>query len=409
MPPASHGNIAMIKGITKGYHGINGIVFAARGVPLEHFLSRVNTGSALVRCVRGLKEALLHDPMGPSERFDAGNKVIVESNGQAAVCFAVTDTGWIFPGVIFQGILRKLASIESPVALLASDLIATSHAYGTSKENQILESIAALGLMRFTEIEIMRIAIEYRMRPTYMVLCSWVSNNEHPLFTIKPGDIGVVVESASVNPVPCWYLAWAKRSAWNLVHQGTSVPGVEYHDAGRFKYYTSDGDIISESVHFDFTASHGWISRQLPLSDEETLVLMSHRESLSCYNENEIKSRLVEHRLLERVDALYYCFAAKSKVVIKDLRSNQADRDPLYFHFKPSSRSTLREFWGFVSTSSDPLANTGIEKAEVDITYRIEYETCPLSEMWSLKYERTMRAGLASIPGGYPGAYIEEF
>ncbi|KAG8683889.1 hypothetical protein FRC09_015739, partial [Ceratobasidium sp. 395] len=36
------------------------------------------------------------------------------------------------------------------------------------------------------------------------------------------------------------------------------------------------------------------------------------------------------------------------------------------------------------------------------------YETYCLSDFWDYMYEEMLRSSLASIPGGYPGSYVEE-
>lgn len=81
----------------------------------------------------------------------------------------------------------------------------------------------------------------------------------------------------------------------------------------------------------------------------------------------------------------------------------------LYFHQSFVSRSSPRDYWGFFSASPDPCAkSTGLEDLGWTTQYSIYYETMCVGDDWGRKYQRALRASLAAMPGGYPGAYIEQ-
>ncbi|KAG8723964.1 hypothetical protein FRC09_000931 [Ceratobasidium sp. 395] len=82
-------------------------------------------------------------------------------------------------------------------------------------------------------------------------------------------------------------------------------------------------------------------------------------------------------------------------ILIRQIEPTKLSPEPLHFHRNPSIGSDTRAFWGFLSTSPDPCS-PGVDPAEVGL--KITYEV----------YEKMLQSGLASMPGGYPGSYIEE-
>ncbi|KAF8594632.1 hypothetical protein BDV93DRAFT_565195 [Ceratobasidium sp. AG-I] len=91
-------------------------------------------------------------------------------------------------------------------------------------------------------------------------------------------------------------------------------------------------------------------------------------------------------------------------------RSNVSQvEDYLYFHRNPLARLSPRNFWGFYSTSSDPCApSTGMEDLGWTVKYTLRFETMCIGDDWGRQYQEEVQAGLVAMPGGYPGAYIEE-
>ncbi|KAG9075836.1 hypothetical protein FS749_012459, partial [Ceratobasidium sp. UAMH 11750] len=207
-----HENIASVIGITKGYYGVNGFIVAMGGIPLEQFLSYVDTGVALVKCLRGLQEAAKFIPSGLTAYIQVDSDITVGLDGHSTVYPSFDGLNWGTADTLLQIRSRGLDS----VGRFTVDVLSGNWHPSESNVPRFIDSVAALGLMRFTKLEVARIAFECNALSSIRVARSWRARNHPPHFTIGLGDVGRVFRPPAEH-----FRVWHEEQySWDSVEEG---------------------------------------------------------------------------------------------------------------------------------------------------------------------------------------------
>ncbi|KAF8602128.1 hypothetical protein BDV93DRAFT_220838 [Ceratobasidium sp. AG-I] len=252
-----------------------------------------------------------------------------------------------------------------------------------------------------------------------------------PPFTLCAGDLGLVVRpSDPVHVVEngtagCVFIIDKDEDAWKVL-EACGDPGAE-----RYLHFVCSEHVkrVSGGVHIRENHARKacvvgvckW--KSLPRTHPQywTWVTDCPHQSVKGPGERPTtgigwedvmkRAQMVSKQQKFELDQMLYVVSTLSYIWIQ--RNNLLKQSPpealFYFHRNPLARLSPREFWGFFSTSPDPFApSTGLEDLDCTFRYSIGYNTVCIGDDWGRQYQRALRAGLAAIPGGYPGAHIEE-
>ncbi|KAG9094434.1 hypothetical protein FS749_012487 [Ceratobasidium sp. UAMH 11750] len=394
-----HPNIANLVGITQGYYGINGVVVTARGLPYSDFLLQVSSGATLVKCMRGILAA--HKFIS-SNRFimsSSSFNIAVESNGQATL--VPTLEGEIDAGESVQFSDLKTFNHLSRLkprgwqganpATRHTMLICSQNAFdycGDTRTHRFLDRISALDWIGFTELEVTRLAAECNMLPAGRFYF-WRGETPPP-FTVDLGGIGRVVEREK------------HQSEWHSLHEGTPP------NPDRTPQYMMCG--TWDPAHYNSpTANDGWNSSPV-CGCKGGIIDRPGGVSPSSWDEFTNQARRISSQTGINLDEILYCTLLFRTVHLYPPQSEETESsEEVYFHSNPSSRSNLREYWGFLSTSPDPCASDlGSNPLAWKVVYEVELLCFCTTDGWDYRYQEMLQSALASIPGSFPGSQIEE-
>lgn len=395
-PGAFCRRVASIVGVTRGYDGLNGLLFHMDGIPAMKFIQISVAGAVLARFVKGFVQ-------------------IGDFMRQRSILGEVVDINLGMTTVAPNGhvtflLRREELSDDSdgseegemyPPTELAMDICGDELRYDDDDDEprssfpsepmvKYIESLASLGHSHPTKLQLLKIAAECGFDPKYSI--SYWSNTAAPLFTLCPGDLGSVDDSAY------------EGETWEVLEAFNSTSAESYI------YDPKDGEHICSWQSLPRTHPEYWTW----VSDchcETARIAIKYSELQERWKDVLKKARIVsEQQEIDLHDISYARAMTFEITAAKRSSSIQPMTDAsLYFHRNPLARSTPRDFWGFFSTHSDPCASsTGLEDLGWTLKHQVEYQTLNAKTSWEAKYQRALRKGLAAIPGGYPGADIEE-
>jgi len=273
----------------------------------------------------------------------------------------------------------------------------------TSTERQnFLESLSKLGQSELTELRVLKLGADLELGPGIRWSSSYhppfhYYSGRQPNFTVHHGDIGLVnglTESEDIF-----------EAIWECNEPGTDFRYV----AGRA--YSSDwssypsicpgycswvvsGSSIQDVVEISFEPCDEW-----PAWGD----FMQRSKLISTERDIEL------HEFLICVWPYYRVSISGPSFMTRLAPDGSPTIDSLYFHRKPDSRSSPLEFWGFFSTNPDPRAPPiGHDKCDGFLNYDIQFRTWRAGHDWNREYQKVLKSGLATMPGSYPEASIEE-
>ncbi|KAF8602074.1 hypothetical protein BDV93DRAFT_584137 [Ceratobasidium sp. AG-I] len=239
------------------------------------------------------------------------------------------------------------------------------------RTSRVVEALMSLGQSHLTELRLLKVLADYMVEPFSSV--NFWSSFALPPSMVRSGDIGCVKDLDVGNSE--WQVLEASGDAEERA--ATNIDGKE-----RTAYILSIG--------------LGRLITILSVSRWEDV--MKRANVLS--KEHNIELDKISH--VCSVTVVAYVF-------ISHIYKETAPGTSLYFHRHDFACSSPHEFYGFFSASPDPCAcHTGLEDLNWRFKYMVEYRTTRINDDWGKQYRQAVRAGLASMPGGYPGLCTEE-
>ncbi|KAG8709704.1 hypothetical protein FRC08_018145 [Ceratobasidium sp. 394] len=259
---------------------------------------------------------------------------------------------------------------------------------GDTRMHRFLDRISALDWIGFTELEVTRLAAECNMLPAKRIH-SWRGETPPP-FTVGLGGIGRVVEREK------------HQSEWHSLDEGNPL------NPDRTPHCMMCG--TWDPAHYNYpTANDGWNS--FPVCRcKGGIIDRPGGVSPSSWNEFTNQARRIASQTGINLDEILYCTLLFRTVHLYPPQPEETESsEKVYFHSNPASRSNLREYWGFLSTSPDPCApELGSNPLGWRVIYEVELFCYCTTDGWDYRYQKLLQSALASIPGSFPGSQIEE-
>ncbi|KAF8602130.1 hypothetical protein BDV93DRAFT_220924 [Ceratobasidium sp. AG-I] len=395
-----HPNVAVAVGVTRGYDGLNGFVVATDGIPLIKALEISVAGGFLARCLKGLTQALaFFREQEYSVGLDyRGDGVTVAPDGHITVLMFKTSLSTT------NSIRPDWARDPTANILLRMYYRATlEYAQGdhpkAEQMSRILGFLTTLGRSHLTELQLLNMAVDCGLDP--FDSNHWWDNTVTPPSTIHCGDL---VRIANHHP---------EGVDWRVLGEGWEVLE-ECNNA-------AEGLDIGCRWGLACYQDCGWERLLRIRAGYRTWVTSCHHVSImspQVHTNNKPNWKNVMERAMKlskqhkiNLRHISYVTSTKMSITAERLKSSihPASEAVLYFHRNPFSRSSLRVFYGFFSASRDPCApSMGLKDTEWRFTHRIEYNVKCIGDDWKLQYQRALESGLATIPGAYPGASVQE-
>lgn len=286
---------------------------------------------------------------------------------------------------------------RDPILQLASEIFQSEIDTGSLDKDfrselilKYIESLANLGQSHPTELQLLKIAAD----------CGFDSGHSDfywydtavPPFTLSPGDLG----STHYNGY------WKKRWQVLEVFSDNGAESLVYDPKDR-KHTCS-----WQSLPRTHPQYRTWVS---DCHCESPRITIKYFEPQKRWKDVLKRAQKVSKRQRLELDDISYVKSMAFKLMIA---RNSSSTPPiadarLYFHRNPLARSVPHDFWGFFSTSPDPcVLSTGLEDLGWTFRYEVDYQTICVGETWERRYQKALHEGLATIPGAYPGAHVEE-
>ncbi|KAF8594633.1 hypothetical protein BDV93DRAFT_529192 [Ceratobasidium sp. AG-I] len=384
---AQHPNLAAIVGITKGYHGPTGFVVTMEGAPIRKLFERSVAGGVLACCIKGLAQAMafLNSRKGLGGVDWDGAGVTVAANGHVTALPSNNPTRTEM--FTYQWATDCVITMTLHIYCQAVAFYRRGHYVWTKCIPRFLERLTSLGRAHLTELQLLKISADSKLDPLQSNHC-WLGTTAPP-FTLHAGDLVCAVETKRGKEV------------WGVVD--------ECSDSNDEKRAFSDYACLGRCKWEKLPSSHPHYLTWVTNCPHQSVHGPDHDSEKTTQWEHIMRrASRVSKQLDIKMDGISYVFYLWFLARVDRFPMSRSN-DRLYYHRNPFSRSSPRDFWGFFSTSSDPYApSTGMEDFGWTIEYQLDFNTLCIGDDWGRQYRRQIQAGLGSIPGGYPGAHIEE-
>ncbi|KAF8602078.1 hypothetical protein BDV93DRAFT_557849 [Ceratobasidium sp. AG-I] len=379
----THKNIAVVVGVTKGCDGLNGFVSygmgrSLKGVPIKAFFGALVPCSALARCqLRGLQEA---------ERFIGKTRYgyAMDHDGND-VTMSADCTYWATDPVV-----RKALCIYRPVRCGWDGCV-------EDRQRSFTEALMSYGRSYLTERRLLKILADCQF-PPLSTTHDW-SGDVLPRFMICAGDLGCISGTEGVA-----------SEEWETMEECSEADFEPDPRRDRDeKYWVFRGCCCKwQNLPSTRPQYQTWVT-----NCQHKSIYVPQRGSESKLSWNDVMKRAKTLSARQKIELEHISYVSSMFVWIgakrPDLQEQPAPESRVYFHHNPLDRSRPCDFWGFFSASPDPYAPlAGLERSGWTFSYHMRYETLRIGEDYGIEYQRALQADLASMPGGYPGAYTEE-
>ncbi|KAF8597402.1 hypothetical protein BDV93DRAFT_610416 [Ceratobasidium sp. AG-I] len=408
-----HKNLAAIVGVTNGWDGLDGFVVAMGkcilhtpyidhvsscirgaldGIPIKRFFSSTVSGGALARCIQGLDEVIdFFEEVRDQTPYEAGlneDSISVTPDGRVTV---LPHSDHLRRGNYYEWATSTVINLA-----LHEYLWGSGDWENAPREPRwrLADALMNLGRSDLTELRLLKILADCRFHPPHSSNI-W-SENVFPPFTLCAGDIGGFFESTTPG-----------EAVWEMLQECSNAEATEFVDESRGSDDT-DGWQVLPSTYPQYWS---WV---LDSRRQYNVIEAPHQpwaKSIKRWQEILKRAKAVsEHRKIELDKISYVSSVCMWRSAYRpDSSRGHMSGTHLYFHRNPLARLSPRDFWGFFSTVPDPGAPcTELEDLGWTFKYYVSYETICIGDDWGLRYQRALEAGISAIPGGYPGAYIEE-
>ncbi|KAF8594488.1 hypothetical protein BDV93DRAFT_515743 [Ceratobasidium sp. AG-I] len=406
---ALHPSVAVLVGVTKGYHGLNGVISAMGGLPYTEFRSNPMSGAVLARCVREMQEVddfFRDGSLG--EHLDCKvDDIAIDHSGHVTVLPRPARDRYDS----LDGIEPHAVELLSPndcnaganLALLfycqaMNTYIMAGNDFPLTAQRALnqtrifLKKLSEIRQTSVTELEVLKLATEHGLDPLYNTERLWF--NSVPPLTMKHGDLGRYNKQE------------LDRNIWVLFEEANDVGSDSPKRVGTPDHlYKEDLWESAISVPQEYSS---WVTYY---ADQVTGIEISQYAESPTW-----RDALLRHYPLSKlhtfINSLSFCRSLHYTVVIQRPDSEKTEKTvprPLYFHRSPSNRSNLQQYWGFFSANANPCTpNTGLEELGWTFEYRIESEFIHLCNDWGQMYARAQREGVSKARVVGHMGYIEE-
>lgn len=381
-----HANVATLIGVTEGHNGLNGIVVATDGIDYQDFVLKIHSGAVWAKCIRGfedLYESDLHCCLA--------ERITIAPDGHLTVLPAVYQDIQLTGIVVDLDWALPLSKIDLGPRLLLDIYKQNSRLLGRKYLKKFLDYLQGLG-PAFTELQVIQIASFCNLFP--YSFCHNFGGFFGALPSSQPG-IGEFGRTTYRN---------GKLMGWESLGFTRHIDFTDpYWFEGvleGFDLTTPDGNLwLTYPLHCGHPISYRNFKTIPPLGKLHWEKILTEAQEIS-------------QRLNIGLDSIEFCYDIECSVQLGEPEGGNMDAVPevLYYHWCPHSPNQ-DETAGFLSPKPAPDSGAWqnqLKQQGWNPEFRLGLETYRMRDDWGRLYEREREWRMETMPGSYPGAYVNE-